>query len=455
VSRPDVTLSRTDPRTRARAKQSTPTLVVALDAEHPLSSPSRHSLWGLDEVRLGRGAPGVRRHRDGRAEVLELSLSDRWMSVSHARLVRDLDRWVIEDCGSKNGVAVDGAPQQRAALAEGSVLELGRTFLIFTEQAHRPEPADLDAKLAPEAAAGFRTFDTELSQRLEALANVSASKVPVLIRGETGTGKELMARAVHQLSRRSGAFVAVNCATFTESLLTSELFGHKRGAFTGAGEDRPGLVRSAHQGTLFLDEVADLSAPGQAALLRTLQEGELVPVGASAPIKVDLRLVSATHGDLRGRIDDERFRADLFARLNGFELELPPLRDRRCDLGLLCGELLRRIAATGASRTSFAPEAARALLRYGWPLNVRELEQCLAAAVALSKGGRIELEHLPPPVRAPPAPRPLPWEGTEAKRRDELVALLAEHRGNVSAVARALGKGRTQIQRWMKRYRLP
>src|SRR5437588_230906 len=170
------------------------------------------------------------------------------------------------------------------------------------------------------------------------------ARIPVLLLGETGTGKELIARAVHDLSGRTGPFLAVNCGALPETLVESELFGYRKGAFSGAYEDRPGLVRSSDKGTLLLDEIGSLPLPAQAALLRVLQEEEVVPVGATRPLRVNLRVVAATHEDLGVLASQELFRADLLARLSGFTLDLPPVRERREDVGLFLTSLLRKLA---------------------------------------------------------------------------------------------------------------
>jgi transcriptional regulator with GAF, ATPase, and Fis domain len=286
----------------------------------------------------------------------------------------------------------------------------------------------------------------------------------VVLQGETGTGKEIVASAVHRLSHRSGTFLPVNCGGIPETLIESELFGSRKGAFSGADKDRPGLVRSADHGTLFLDEIGELSPSAQASLLRVLQDGEILPIGATQPIRVDVRVLAATNRDLDELVARDKFREDLLARISGFMVWLPPLRERREDLGILIGALLQRQVDDRVSKISFSCDAARALLLYDWPLNVRELEKCLAASVVLSGMGRIELEHLPVRIRTPPsksgsAPttrsnKQESLRETDRRRREELLALLREHRGNVSAVARALGKARIQVQRWIKRYRI-
>jgi transcriptional regulator with PAS, ATPase and Fis domain len=264
---------------------------------------------------------------------------------------------------------------------------------------------------------------------------------------------------MHLLSGRSGPFVAVNCGGIAPTLVESEMFGYRRGAFSGAQEDRPGLMRSADKGTLFLDEIADLPAPAQAALLRALQESEVMPVGATQAVKIDLRVLAATHFDLQKLVAEDRFRADLFARISGFTVRLPALRDRREDLGILIGVLLRRHAPGLEGRVSLTPEAARALFKHTWPMNVRELEKCMAAALVLSAGEPIDLIHLPDwahmtPVTSGSTPTAPAASAEDLRQREELIALLKEHAGNISSIARAMGKARMQVQRWLKRYRL-
>jgi transcriptional regulator with GAF, ATPase, and Fis domain len=219
-------------------------------------------------------------------------------------------------------------------------------------------------------------------------------------------------------------------------------------------------VRAADGGTLFLDEIGDLPAASQAALLRVLQEREVTPVGATRAVSIDLRVVAATHRDLDQMVGDGRFRHDLYARLAGFRIDVPPVSERRCDLGLLLGLLHGKIfrPENGAPpHPGFDIEAARMLFRYPWPLNVREMEQALATAAVLAGTGPVMPDHLPETVRtgrAPGAPRPVVLSEADQQQRDALVACLREHRGNISAVARALNKDRKQIQRWIKRFGL-
>jgi len=209
-------------------------------------------------------------------------------------------------------------------------------------------------------------------------------------------------------------------------------------------------VRSADEGTLFLDEIADLPLAAQAALLRVIQQREVTPVGATRPIDVDVRVVAATHRDLEREVEAGRFREDLYARLAGFVMSAPPLRERREDLGLLIAGLIERVRDSHED-VRFSRDAARALLRYSWPRNVRELEQVLGSACALAAEGVVELEHLPAALDESAGEDLSP---SNLQRRDELRDLLAKHRGNVAAVGRALGVARTQVHRWMKRFGL-
>ncbi|HLL84987.1 MAG TPA: sigma-54-dependent Fis family transcriptional regulator, partial [Longimicrobium sp.] len=283
------TASRGGANERAVAPRPVPVLLLVLECDRPLAPSSGHWLADATEVVLGRGEARRFAREPGQAR-LDVRVADRRMSSVHARLSRVLDRWVLEDAGSKNGVRLNGVRQQRAMLANGDVFELGHTFFLFTERL--VSPGEARGELPPESygtlAPGLATFNRALALDFDALAQVARSNVPVLVQGETGTGKEVLARAVHGLSGRAGPFVAINCGALPETLVESELFGHRKGAFTGATEDRPGLVRAASGGTLFLDELGDLPLPLQAAFLRVLQEGEVQPVGATAPVKVDL-----------------------------------------------------------------------------------------------------------------------------------------------------------------------
>jgi sigma-54 dependent transcriptional regulator, acetoin dehydrogenase operon transcriptional activator AcoR len=248
--------------------------------------------------------------------------------------------------------------------------------------------------------------------------------------------------------------VGINCAQLTATLVESELFGHTKGAFTGADVAKPGLIRAAHGGTLMLDEIGDLPLPLQAAFLRVLQESEVLPVGATQPVRVDFRVISATHRNLDQLVNEDRFRSDLHARLSGLRLTLPSLRERREDLAILIGAVLRNMRAEGVT---FTRDAMRALFLYSWPRNIRELEKALELALTLRADAPLDVVHLPESVRSfrPQGSSPEDVSKMDAlTQKDRLVRLLQEHGGNVSAVAREMGVARMQIQRWLKRFGL-
>ncbi len=455
------TITEQSDRGRARGDRApVPHLIRLLDFERPQQPGSRHALVGLDAVELdrraepGAGAGGVTRL----GRTLRIELDDPRMSARHARMTHHLRRWSVADQGSRNGIWIDGRGIKDALLEDGAVIELGRTAFLFRMLAAADGPADVAAAALPIAIPGVATFAPEFGAALAALAKLARTSQSVILRGETGTGKEVLGRGVHAASGRPGPWVAINCGALPEHLIESELFGHRKGAFSGATDDRPGLVRAADGGTLFLDEIADLPLASQAALLRVLQEREVTPVGGTRAVAVDLRVIAASHRDLEDEVAAGRFREDLLARLAGAVVEVPPVRARREDLGLLIATLLAR--QPGGDRVRLSPEAGRALLRYRWPRNVRELEQALATAVALADGRVVEVEHLPPAVRAPtptddPAATPVDdLAPSDRRKRDELIGLLARHRGNIAAVARAMGVERMQIHRWLKRFAL-
>jgi DNA-binding NtrC family response regulator len=442
---------------RGDGEEPRPQFYRVLEGGDPCAPPSRHDLGDLGEVTLGRGRARAWRREGG---SLALQLPDPFLSSEHARLVRVAHRWVVEDRGSRNGTRVNGAAVQRAVLHDGDVVELGRTFFLFRLAAPvtAADPLDEEAAPAPARAEGLATTVPRLRREMDRLRRVAASVEPVVLRAETGAGKELLARAVHALSGRKGAFVAVNCGAIAPAIASAELFGYRKGAFSGATEDRPGLVRASHEGTLFLDEIGDLPPEQQVVLLRVLQEREVVPVGATRPVAVDLRVVCASHKDLRRLADEKTFRRDLLARLEGFVFELPPLRERREDFGLLARALLLR---RGGRAPTFSAAAARALLRHDWPGNVRELERCLGTAHALAGDAPIEPTHLPAALTeapaaagAPPARPPAPRGPDDEALCRHLESKLREHRGNVAAIARDFQKGRMQIHRWLQRFGL-
>ncbi|MBI3201132.1 MAG: sigma-54-dependent Fis family transcriptional regulator [Myxococcales bacterium] len=306
-----------------------------------------------------------------------------------------------------------------------------------------------------------------MQQLFELLKRAAAGEATVLIAGESGTGKELAARAVHSQSpRRAGRFVAVNCGAIPESLIESELFGHVRGAFTGAIGDRRGLFEEADGGTLLLDEVGELPLPMQVKLTRALQEHAIRRVGESQERRVSVRVIAATNVDLKAAVASGRFREDLFYRLNVFPVRLPPLRERREDIPVLAAHFLERHRGRyGGSVEGFSPDALSALVRYEWPGNVRELENAVERALAVVDGPRIPIEALPEEIATHARPRLAPDLGRLTYRevvdiardrvsREYLVALMREFEGSVTHAAERAGMERETLHRLLKRYGL-
>jgi DNA-binding NtrC family response regulator len=445
--------------------RTSPELVLLFERDRPTAGSVRYSLAGLSEVEIGRGAERETELRsNGDAKQLLVHVPDRRVSAPHARLVKTEGTWLVEDIGSRNGVLLNGTLERRAALADGDVFELGHSFFLYRQAA--PERAgtdrvlDWEDALRSEAGPDVSALPS-FEQHLAKLHKLAPSSVSLIIEGETGTGKELLARTIHEMSRRAGPFVAVNCGALPASLIESELFGYRKGAFSGATDDRLGIIRSADQGTLLLDEIGDLPLDSQPALLRVLQQEEVMPIGATRAIPVQVRVIAATHRNLAEWMSRGSFRADLYGRLAGAVLRLPALRDRREDIGIIVASLLRKIAPNRCDALAFSAAAARAILAYDWPRNVRELEKCLEAAIHLAGAEPVQVEHLPEPVQhADLSSRRARVSGEsvlspeDRRRKDELIRLLAQYQNNISAVARHLGKGRTQVQRWMSRYRL-
>ncbi len=304
-----------------------------------------------------------------------------------------------------------------------------------------------------------------MRELFELLPVVAPHDTTVLIEGESGTGKELVARAIHDLSpRRRRRFVAVNCGALPETLLESELFGYKAGAFTDARRDKPGRFAVAEGGTLFLDEIGDVPLAMQAKLLRVLQEREYEPLGATAPVKADVRIVTATHRDLDAMVRQGTFREDLFFRLDVFRISIPPLRDRREDIPLLAEQLLAKIVRLrDKDIVGFSDEALRLLLEYDYPGNVRELENAIEHAAVLCRDALIQVRDLPPQIRATAVSggaaggRPAPDRAPGLKDL-ELIAMLdslRRHGGNRTAAARALGIDPSTLYRRLKAAGVP
>ncbi|HEU4580350.1 MAG TPA: sigma-54 dependent transcriptional regulator [Polyangiaceae bacterium] len=352
----------------------------------------------------------------------------------------------------------------------GELLEAVRARLRRTSEitsrlgAALEEPAGASA---PSAAAALGTLvqAPEMLALYAQIEHVAASQLSVLVLGETGVGKEVVARELHRRSpRAAGPFLPLNCAALSEQLLEAELFGYERGSFTGATRARPGLIETAQGGTLFLDEIGELPAAVQVKLLRVLEERKLLRVGARAARDVDVRFIAATHRDLEREIAEQRFREDLFYRLNGASFSVPPLRQRRVEIAPLARLFLTRacVEQGRSQRIELSPAALAALLHHAWPGNVRELRNAIERAVALCQSDRIELEHLPQKIArggsssgAEPPGEPLTEslgdararlerELTELERR-RLLKVLEESGGNQATAAQRLGVSRRTL----------
>jgi PAS domain S-box-containing protein len=290
----------------------------------------------------------------------------------------------------------------------------------------------------------------------ELIENVATTESPVMIHGESGTGKELVARAIHEVSpRRDSPFIKVNCAALNENLLESELFGHTKGAYTGADRTRIGRFEAAHGGTMFLDEIGDIPLSTQVKLLRVLEEKEIERVGDHKPIKVDVRIISATNKNLDKLIAEGAFREDLYFRVSVFPINCPSLRERKSDIPMIVQEFIRQNnVKTGKKILGLAPEALEQLTAYTWPGNVRELRNTIEYAFVLCSSGGIGVRHLPPKVAgaSPVCLEPEAGPSLNIQEKKNLLAVLRETGGNQSEAARILGVSRVTIWKRIKKY---
>jgi DNA-binding NtrC family response regulator len=394
----------------------------------------------------GHGNGGTQRRRIPRAGLLlgreevvfDEVFDDLRMSSRHAEVRLEAGRVLIRDLGSENGTRLNGQLLVgERALDPGDVLRLGDTLLVYA-------PAPPSAGLAEPELVGASAAMVGVRRSVDAVAS---RKHMVVVTGETGTGKEVVARLVHERSGRTGPFVAVNCGTFTEGLLASDLFGHMRGAFTGAVSEQQGLFRAARGGTLLLDEVAEIPLALQANLLRVLEMGEVRPVGGTRDIATDVRVIATSNRELIDLVQAGRFRSDLYSRLAQWTVRLPPLRERREDIPALTSHLLARCDGMGRKLT---PDLAEALLVHDWPLNVRGLLTVLSVAVVSTPGDE--------PLALGPEVRLALWttrsmrNGPEKSEpavldKADLVALMERFHGKVAASARHLGITRPKLYR--------
>jgi transcriptional regulator with GAF, ATPase, and Fis domain len=407
------------------------------------------------------------------------------VSREHARIYAKDTRWMLQDLGSRNGTMVDGAYITEVELEPNHEIRVGDAMFKFVDSgAEKCVAYRIDGNVSGERKSkSFAELvgGAQMDQVAADIERIAPTELSAVVLGETGTGKEVVARGIHRFSGRKGTLQAINCAAIPHNLLESELFGYRRGAFSGADRDKPGLIKLADNGTLFLDEIGDMPLDAQAKLLRVLQSREVFPLGATTPELVDIRVVCATHRDLYQFVKEGKFRGDLLARLNEHVVRLPPLRERKEDIFLLANSFCARY---GRPEMQFSFSFLVALFHYDWPFNVRELESCIKRGVALTDGGELDTMHLPDaisehmkgygdrqrmslPSNLPAAPydqaqiihtpggtptAPPPRRGPPTE--DELRGLLERHKGNVAAVGRELGKERMQVHRWLKRYNI-
>ena len=382
----------------------------------------------------------------GRVEACAARIDDPSVSRRHAKVC--VGDWLtLEDLGSHNGTRVEGValePGKPVAIGVGSVIEVG-SVAVVVRQGKAPR-----ASLAPP---GGPMDEVEQLARL-----VAQSPISIVLLGETGVGKTVLARRIHEWSpRAAGPFVAASFAALPESLIEGELFGHHRGAFTGATESRAGLIESASGGTLFLDEIGEVPLPTQTKLLHVVESAEVTRLGSTKSTRVDVRYVSATNRDLKAAVDSGRFRADLYFRLDGLSIVVPPLRERKEQIGDLAARFADEASRELKRAASLAPDAIERLLRHAWPGNVRELKNVVSRSVLLSRTPTLHAKDLRfEDAAGPPSPPPGEARGgstlPEGDEKQRIVAALDACAGNQSRAAELLGISRRTLVERLGRY---
>jgi two-component system, NtrC family, response regulator AtoC len=395
----------------------------------------------------------------GRAPECDVMIDHGMLSRRHA-VLRVGPPASVRDLGSTNGTHVATSVRtggDAVVLDEGDSFRIGPfSFVVLRGRGATRAPD------GPSVHDLMRIEDPAFSTAPEWLDDIAASKLTVLLLGETGVGKELLADTIHRRSGRTGPFLRINCAALSESLLESELFGHDKGAFTGAVQSRAGLLESAQGGTVFFDEIGELPPAIQAKLLRAIESREVTRLGTAHPISIDVRFVAATNRDLAAEVAAGRFRQDLYFRLDGISLSIPPLRERRAMIVPLALDFLEAARAKpGDAAAKLDGEAIAMLEAHDWPGNVRELKAAIERAVVLARGGTISARHLSLARRPPSSENDLMLAllaGLSAEDRDDrarIIDVLEQNAGNQSRAAKALGVSRATLVTKLQRYRIP
>ncbi|OGQ05493.1 MAG: hypothetical protein A3F82_01500 [Deltaproteobacteria bacterium RIFCSPLOWO2_12_FULL_44_12] len=407
----------------------------------------------------------------GKRETNDLPLTDKTVSRNHLEIEYSSDSFLLRDLGSTNGTYLNGSKVKEAYLAPGDTIKIGNTmleFVAFDEKISiEPSTKEIFGQMAGKS--------RKMRQIFAILEKISPSHATVIIEGETGTGKDLVARAIHEHStRKSHPFMVFDCSGVAPNLIESELFGHEKGSFTGAIRSRAGAFEAAKGGTVFLDEIGELTLDLQPKLLRALESREIRRVGANTPTRIDVRVVSATNRNLKKEIEAGRFREDLYYRMSVVKISLPPLRDRAEDIPLIIQKLLTdskfNKTATGLKVTRVEDDALKLLMRYPWPGNVRELANVIERACSFVEGSTIARSHLDfifaemgegeertdrMKVNADLPFKEAKQQIVEVFEKEYLEDLLKRHNHNLSKAAREAKVDRKHIRNLLKKYGIP
>jgi transcriptional regulator with PAS, ATPase and Fis domain len=438
-------------------------LILIIQSDRPTAGGARYGLGDVAEILFSRGpVRRVIREGTGAETRLTVQVPSLFASESHARMKWTASGWLLEDLGSKNGTFVNGHRiSERTTVRAGDIIQVGRVFFTVYDSIVRGEidlSADLNSDEAePSSLPTFTTLVPVLNDRLSRLCAAAKGREPISVIGATGTGKDVLANAIHQFSGRKGPFVAVNCGALAPNLVEGQLFGYVKGAYSGANRSDPGFVQAARRGTLFLDEILDLPLDAQVKLLRVLQEREVVALGTTRGEHVDVRFIAASQRPFKDVVESGRFRADLGARLAAHVIELPLLRERRVDIGLLLAAIFRRRGITETDGYILPSKAVHRILGYSWPNNIRELDYAVGNAILQASPDKIlDYTAFPEPdvdLGAPVASE-APLTERDRELRNRLLDLLGKHDGVVADVAREMDTQRSQVYRWLNRFGL-